>query len=117
VSSRRFSNSFLHEASITDLSGEKRIGRDTIPKALGALEAAGLTKIVRPFGPGQKGEVEILVWDRLIVGTTGQKIAEKSANSVGRTEQKIADRSRTDRGQIADGSRRSPRTTREKRGP
>ena len=86
--------------TIVELAEWTRIGRDTIPKALGALQSAGLVDIVRPFGQNQIGEVAILVWDRLIAGTTGQGIPEKSANAVS----PFADHSRTIRGPIAEKS-------------
>ena len=83
-----------------DLSEWTGIGRNTIPKVLDALQAAGLVDIVRPFGQNQIGEVAILVWDRLIVGSPGRGIAKKSANAVS----PFADHSRTNCGLIAEKS-------------
>src|ERR1039457_6328116 len=54
------------------------IGRDTVPKTVNTLRAAGLISVVKVFGPGQVGEVEILAWDRLIAGNPGRKFSEKS---------------------------------------
>jgi hypothetical protein len=86
--------------TVVELAEWTRIGRDTIPKVLDALQAAGLVDIVRPFGQNQIGEVAILVWDRLIAGTSGQGIVEKSANAA----REFADHSRTIRGPIGEKS-------------
>ncbi|MFZ2055865.1 MAG: hypothetical protein WAV54_00445 [Acidimicrobiales bacterium] len=79
-----------------ELHEDARIGRNTVPKMLAALEKAGLVKTTRPFSPKLKGETEIVVWSD-IVRETARAQALRLLNLKRRQD---ADKSRISRGQV-----------------
>ena len=61
------------KSTVHALHEDSRIGRDTVPKMLAALESAGIIKIVRPFGPNVEGELEIVAWSDIVIETPREK--------------------------------------------
>jgi hypothetical protein len=87
--------------TITELHKDCRIGRDTVPKMLAALETAGVVNITRPFGPHVEGELEIVAWSDIVVEAPREKAmrlaylnkrqnAEKARINSGSTAEKSA---------------------------
>jgi hypothetical protein len=56
--------------TVMALSEYTGTSRTTVPKVLHKLKDAGLIAITKPFGGNRAGEVEVLAWDQLIVGST-----------------------------------------------
>ena len=85
-------------ATIWELSYWTGISRDTVPKLLDVLVKAGLVEILQPFGPNRVGEVEILVWDEIIVERREPPSRIRGSGK----RRPIADQSRTNRRRVRD---------------
>jgi len=88
------------KSTVHALHEDSRIGRDTVPKMLAALESAGIVKIMRPFGPNVEGELEIVAWSDIVIETPREK-ALRLANL---EKRQTAAQPRPNRGPTADRS-------------
>jgi hypothetical protein len=89
-------------ATYKELSEYTGASRDTIPNTLAELVRADLVAIPLPFGQNRAGEVEVLVWDQMVVETPRER--EARLRVLGSNRGRIADESRTNRGPNADNS-------------